>query len=82
MLKIATKVAIEEASSRLKSWEDEKEKLKSKVELYQEIANKLSELKGASMKVGQLLGMDLGHLLPPKWHGSLRISTTGEKTCP
>ena len=66
LLKIATQVLIEEGGSRLKSWESEKEKLKSKVELYRDVVSKLSELKGASMKLGQLLGMDLGYFLPPE----------------
>jgi predicted unusual protein kinase regulating ubiquinone biosynthesis (AarF/ABC1/UbiB family) len=66
ILKLATKVAFEEATSRLKGWEDEKEKLKSKIELYHEVVSKLSELKGASMKLGQLLGMDFGTVLPPE----------------
>ena len=32
----------------------------------QKIADKLSEMRGAAMKVGQLLSMDSGHLLPPE----------------
>jgi aarF domain-containing kinase len=66
ILAIAGKVALEEVSSRFKTWEDEKEKLKSKIELAQEIVKTLSQLKGASMKVGQLLSLDLGDYLPPE----------------
>ncbi len=66
LLGIAGKVALEEVSSRLKTWEDEKEKLKSKVQLAQEVVKTLSQLKGASMKVGQLLSLDLGDYLPPE----------------
>ena len=32
----------------------------------QKLADRLSEMRGAAMKVGQLLSMDSGHLLPPQ----------------
>jgi aarF domain-containing kinase len=66
LLGLASKLAIEEASSRLKTWESEKEKLFSKVQMAQDMVKTLSQLKGASMKVGQLLSLDLGDYLPPE----------------
>lgn len=66
LLGLASKLALEEASSRLKTWEDEKEKLLSKVQMAQDMVKTLSQLKGASMKVGQLLSLDLGDYLPPE----------------
>ncbi len=63
---MASKVAMNEISSRVKNWEDEKSKIASKIELAQNIVKTMSELKGASMKVGQLLSMDLGDYLPPE----------------
>ncbi len=66
LLGLASKLAIEEASSRLKTWEDEKDKLLSKVQMAQDMVKTLSQLKGASMKVGQLLSLDLGDYLPPE----------------
>jgi predicted unusual protein kinase regulating ubiquinone biosynthesis (AarF/ABC1/UbiB family) len=32
----------------------------------EKLANRLSEMRGAAMKVGQLISMDSGHLLPPQ----------------
>lgn len=66
LLGMASKIAFEEASSRLKTWEDEKEKLKSKIIIAKDVVKTLKELKGASMKVGQLLSLDLGDYLPPE----------------
>jgi aarF domain-containing kinase len=66
LLGLASKMAVEEVSSRLKTWEDEKDKLKSKVQLAQDIVKTLSQLKGASMKLGQLMSLDLGNYLPPE----------------
>jgi aarF domain-containing kinase len=63
---IASKVAMNEITSRVKNWEDEKSKIAAKVELAQNIVKTMSELKGASMKVGQLLSMDLGEYFPPE----------------
>lgn len=63
---IASKVAMNEITSRVKNWEDEKSKIAAKVELAQSIVKTMSELKGASMKVGQLLSMDLGEYFPPE----------------
>ncbi len=63
---LASKLAIEEVSSRLKTWEDEKDKLKSKVQMAQDIVKTLSQLKGASMKLGQLISLDLGDYFPPE----------------
>lgn len=66
LLGMASKIAIEEVSSRLKTWEEEKDKLKSKVQLAQDLVKTLSQLKGASMKLGQLISLDLGDYLPPE----------------
>lgn len=63
---LASKIAIEEVSSRLKTWEDEKDKIKSKVQMAQDIVKTLSQLKGASMKLGQLISLDLGDYFPPE----------------
>jgi aarF domain-containing kinase len=66
LLGLASKVALEEVGSRLKTWEDEATKLKSKVLLAQDIVKTLSQLKGASMKLGQLISLDLGDFFPPE----------------
>lgn len=66
LMGMASKMAINEISSRVKGWESEKEKIQNKVELAQTIVKTMSELKGASMKVGQLMSMDLGEYLPPE----------------
>lgn len=63
---MASKMAANEIGSRLKTWDDEKSKLQSKVELAQTIVKTMSELKGASMKLGQLMSMDMGEYLPPE----------------
>lgn len=63
---MASKIAINELGSRMKGWEDEKAQLQSKVELAQTIVKTMSELKGASMKLGQLISMDMGEYLPPE----------------
>lgn len=66
LLGMVSKVALNEVSDRLKTWEDEKEKLKNKVQLAQDLVKTLSQLKGASMKLGQLLSLDMGDFLPPE----------------
>lgn len=66
LLGVASRVALSEMSSRLKSWEDEKSKLEARVELAKVFVKTLSEMKGASMKVGQLLSLDVGDYLPPE----------------
>jgi aarF domain-containing kinase len=66
LLGLAGKVALEGLGSKFKSWESEATKLKSKIEMAQQVVKTLSELKGASMKVGQLLSLDLGEYLPPE----------------
>lgn len=66
LLGLATRVAMNEVSSRVKNWEDEKDKLKDKILLAQDIVKTLSQLKGASMKLGQLLSLDMGDYLPPE----------------
>lgn len=66
LFKAASKIALSELSSRLKTWESESEKLKSQIELAQGLVKTLSELKGASMKLGQLLSLDLGDYFPPQ----------------
>jgi len=66
LMGMASKMAVNEIGSRIKGWEDEKDKIKNKVELAQTIVKTMSELKGASMKLGQLMSMDLGEYLPPE----------------
>ena len=66
LMGMASRIAVNEIGSRIKGWEDEKDKIKNKVELAQAILKTMSELKGASMKLGQLLSMDLGEYLPPE----------------
>jgi aarF domain-containing kinase len=63
---MASKIAFEEVSSRLKTWENEKDKLKSKLLLAQDVVKTLSQLKGASMKLGQLISLDLGDYFQPE----------------
>lgn len=63
---LASKVALSEVSSRLKTWEDEGQKIKSKMVMAQDIVKTLSHLKGASMKLGQLISLDLGDYFPPE----------------
>jgi aarF domain-containing kinase len=62
----ASKIALNEVSSKLKSWETEKEKLENKLEAARALVSTLSELKGASMKLGQLLSLDISDFLPPE----------------
>lgn len=66
LVSVAAKVAISEIGTKLKGLEDERDKLKSRIELAQSLVKTLSELKGASMKVGQLLSLDLGEIFPPE----------------
>lgn len=61
----ASKLALHEVSSRLKTWEGEKEKLEAQIRAAKSFVSTLSELKGASLKLGQLLSLDLGDFLPP-----------------
>ncbi len=63
---MATKMAANELGTRLKTWESEKDRIQSKIELAQTIVKTMSELKGASMKLGQLMSMDMGEYLPPE----------------
>jgi aarF domain-containing kinase len=66
LIGLASKVALNEISTRVKTWDDEKTKIQSKIEMAQAMVKTMSELKGASMKVGQLLSMDMGDFLPPE----------------
>jgi aarF domain-containing kinase len=66
LLGVASKIALQELGSRVRLFEDEKNRLLSRIELAQDVVKTLSELKGASMKVGQLLTLDLGDYLPPE----------------
>ena len=66
ILGMAGKLALDEVSGRLKTWEDEKEKMKARVKSAQDVVKTLSQLKGASMKLGQLLSLDFGDYLPPE----------------
>lgn len=58
------KLAVQEVSSKLKTWETENEKLQAQIKMAQSLVKTMAELKGASMKVGQLLSLDIGDLLP------------------
>lgn len=62
----ASKIALTEVSSRLKTWETEKEKLETQLATTRALVKTLSELKGASMKLGQLLSLDFLDFLPPE----------------
>lgn len=66
LLGMATKVAIKETLNKARFLEDEKQKLLNRIELAQDVVKTLSSLKGASMKLGQLLSLDLGDYLPPE----------------
>ena len=63
---MASKVALAEIGTKLKSWESDKDRLASKLEMAQTLVKTMSELKGASMKLGQLISMDLGDYFPPE----------------
>lgn len=66
ILGMAGKLAMDEASRRMKTWEDEKDKFKKRIQTAQDVVKTLSQLKGASMKLGQLLSLDFGDYLPPE----------------
>ena len=59
MLKLATKVGSEEILSRSDAASKQLEQAKA-------LVDSLSRLKGAAMKVGQLLSMDFADLFPPE----------------
>ena len=63
---MASKVALNEIGTKLKSWESDKDRLTSKLEMAHTLVKTMSELKGASMKLGQLISMDLGAYFPPE----------------
>ncbi len=63
---MASKVALNEIGTKLKTWESEKDRLASKLEMAHTLVKTMSELKGASMKLGQLISMDLGEYFPPE----------------
>lgn len=66
LMGMASKMVINEIGSRIKGWENDKDRIESKVELARTIVKTMSELKGASMKLGQLMSMDMGEYLPPE----------------
>ena len=46
------------------------------------VAEQLAHLRGAAMKVGQLLSMDAGDLLPPSWPRSSPACAPMPSRCP
>ncbi len=63
---MASKVALNEIGTKLKTWESDKDRLASRLEMAHTLVKTMSELKGASMKLGQLISMDLGEYFPPE----------------
>lgn len=63
---LASRMALGEIGSRVKNWEDEKKKLESRIEMARDVVQTLSHLKGASMKLGQLISLDLAEYVPPE----------------
>ncbi len=61
LLKTATKLAYKELESKVSATP-----LGKKIEQAQELVNTLSQMKGAAMKVGQLLSLDATDLFPPE----------------
>lgn len=67
LLKMASKMAAQELSHRLpgKAF-DQAKKLALRIDQTRELVATLSQMKGAAMKAGQLLGLEAGALLPPE----------------
>lgn len=67
LLKMASKMAAQELSHRLpgKAF-DQAKKLALRIDQTRELVATLSQMKGAAMKAGQLLGLEAGELLPPE----------------
>lgn len=66
LMGLAGKMAMNEISSRVKTWDDTNTKIQNKIQMAQDVVKTLSQLKGASMKLGQLVSMDMGDYLPPE----------------
>ncbi|MCE3011688.1 MAG: AarF/UbiB family protein, partial [Proteobacteria bacterium] len=67
LLKMASKIAAQELSHRLPGIVvDEARKLALRIDQTRELVATLSQMKGAAMKAGQLLGLEAGELLPPE----------------
>ena len=68
LLGMASKVAGQELKQKIKeTWNDLPEsKLKSRIDQARVIAENLSQLKGAAMKAGQLLSLDVADYFPPE----------------
>lgn len=66
LISMASKVALKEIGARARFLDDEKQKLLNRIETAKDVVKTLSELKGASMKLGQLLSLDMGDYLPPE----------------
>lgn len=66
LMGLAGKIVLNEVSSRVKTWDDQNTKLQNKIGMAQDVVKTLSHLKGASMKLGQLMSMDLSQYLPPE----------------
>lgn len=56
-------MAINEIASKVKS---EQGKIQGRIQMAQDVVKTLSQLKGASMKLGQLISMDMGEYIPPE----------------
>ena len=63
LMGLASKLAFKEISSRVKS---EQGKIQTRIQMAQDVVKTLSHMKGASMKLGQLISMDMGEYLPPE----------------
>lgn len=64
--KVASNIAIDTAKQWAKGQSTKTNDLLLQPKNIEHLANKLSELRGAAMKVGQILSMDAGDLLPPE----------------
>jgi aarF domain-containing kinase len=79
LLKMATSVAAKELSARLpgKTF-DQAKKLALRIEQTKNLVETLSQMKGAAMKAGQLLGLEAGELFPPEVNEILaKLQSTG-----
>jgi aarF domain-containing kinase len=63
---MATKIAAQEIGHRLPGAMDQAKKLAMRLEQTRILVETLSQMKGAAMKAGQLLGLEAGELLPPE----------------
>ncbi|MBY0517963.1 MAG: AarF/ABC1/UbiB kinase family protein [Bacteriovoracaceae bacterium] len=66
LLKMASKMAAQEIGHRLPGAMDQAKKLAARIEQTRLLVETLSQMKGAAMKAGQLLGLEAGEYLPPE----------------